>query len=68
MGICGSVPAEDAEAKKRSHAIDRALAEDQQRLRRECKILLLGMLIFVIFELELKRSHLYACDASADLF
>lgn len=43
MGICGSTPSEDAEAKKRSQAIDKALAEDQQRLRRECKILLLGI-------------------------
>ena len=43
MGICGSTPSEEAEAKKKSQAIDRALQEDQQRLRRECKILLLGM-------------------------
>ncbi|KAI9671645.1 MAG: Guanine nucleotide-binding protein alpha-2 subunit [Alyxoria varia] len=42
MGICASAPAEDQEAKKRSQAIDRGLAEDQQRLRKECKILLLG--------------------------
>lgn len=29
--------------KKRSQAIDRTLEEDSKKLRRECKILLLGM-------------------------
>lgn len=43
MGICGSTPTDDGEAKKRSQAIDRALEDDQRKLRRECKILLLGM-------------------------
>lgn len=33
----------DVEQKKRSQAIDRKLEEDSKRLRRECKILLLGM-------------------------
>jgi len=33
---------EDAEQKKRSQQIDRKLEEDSRRLRRECKILLLG--------------------------
>lgn len=33
---------EDAESKKRSQAIDKKLEEDSKRLRRECKILLLG--------------------------
>lgn len=44
MGICNSTNADDAELKKRSQAIDRALEEDSRRLRRECKILLLGTL------------------------
>ena len=44
MGICASTPTEDAEAKKRSQAIDRGLEEDSKKLRRECKILLLGTL------------------------
>lgn len=35
---------EDAEQKKRSQAIDKKLEEDSRRLRRECKILLLGTL------------------------
>lgn len=45
MGACGSTEAgvEDTEQKKRSQAIDRKLEEDSKRLRRECKILLLGM-------------------------
>lgn len=47
MGACGSKEvaggAEDGEQKKRSQAIDRKLEEDSKRLRRECKILLLGM-------------------------
>jgi hypothetical protein len=33
---------DDAEQKKRSQAIDKKLEEDSKRLRRECKILLLG--------------------------
>lgn len=33
---------DDVEHKKRSQAIDRKLEEDSRRLRRECKILLLG--------------------------
>ena len=36
---------EDVEQKKRSQAIDRKLEEDSRRLRRECKILLLGKLV-----------------------
>lgn len=35
---------DDLEQKKRSQAIDRKLEEDSRRLRRECKILLLGTL------------------------
>lgn len=35
---------EEEDQKKRSQAIDRALDEDSKRLRRECKILLLGKL------------------------
>ena len=42
MGLCMSTNTDDAELKKRSQAIDRALEEDSRRLRRECKILLLG--------------------------
>lgn len=44
MGICMSSSPEDGEQKKRSQAIDRKLEEDSRRLRRECKILLLGTL------------------------
>jgi guanine nucleotide-binding protein G(i) subunit alpha len=42
MGMCMSTNTDEAELKKRSQAIDRALEEDSRRLRRECKILLLG--------------------------
>jgi hypothetical protein len=43
MGICmSSADNQDADQKKRSQAIDRKLEEDSRRLRRECKILLLG--------------------------
>jgi len=42
MGICMSTANDDLEQKKRSQAIDRKLEEDSRRLRRECKILLLG--------------------------
>lgn len=37
-----STNADETELKKRSAAIDRQLEEDSRRLRRECKILLLG--------------------------
>ena len=42
MGACGSTEVDDAEAKKRTQMIDKGLEEDSKRLRRECKILLLG--------------------------
>jgi guanine nucleotide-binding protein subunit alpha len=38
--------AEETEQKKRSQMIDRTLEEDSRKLRRECKILLLGMCYF----------------------
>jgi guanine nucleotide-binding protein subunit alpha len=43
MGLCMSTNNDDVEQKKRSQAIDRKLEEDSRRLRRECKILLLGI-------------------------
>ena len=43
MGACQSNNStEDAEQKKRSQMIDRTLEEDSKKLKRECKILLLG--------------------------
>lgn len=36
---------EEMEQKKKSQAIDRILEEDSKKLRRECKILLLGMVM-----------------------
>ncbi|KUI62956.1 Guanine nucleotide-binding protein alpha-3 subunit [Cytospora mali] len=42
MGSCMSKNSEDLEQKKRSQKIDKDLEEDSKRLRRECKILLLG--------------------------
>jgi guanine nucleotide-binding protein G(i) subunit alpha len=53
MGACMSSSSEEAEQKKRSQKIDKDLEEDSKRLRRECKILLLGMS---------DRSALYPCD------
>lgn len=43
MGACMSSNSEETEQKKRSQKIDKDLEEDSKRLRRECKILLLGM-------------------------
>jgi guanine nucleotide-binding protein G(i) subunit alpha len=43
MGACMSTDAAETEQKKRSQMIDKKLEEDSRRLRRECKILLLGM-------------------------
>lgn len=43
MGACMSTGgAEDGDQKKKSQVIDRNLEEDSKKLRRECKILLLG--------------------------
>ncbi|KAI9691969.1 MAG: Guanine nucleotide-binding protein alpha-2 subunit [Bogoriella megaspora] len=42
MGNCASKSDEDGEMKKRSQMIDKKLEEDSRRLKRECKILLLG--------------------------
>ena len=42
MGACMSTNSEQEEQKKQSQAIDKILEEDSRRLRRECKILLLG--------------------------
>lgn len=42
MGACMSSNSEEVEQKKRSQKIDKDLEEDSKRLRRECKILLLG--------------------------
>ena len=44
MGACMSTNSEEDEQRKRSQMIDRRLDEDNRRLRRECKILLLGMI------------------------
>ena len=46
MGACVSSNAEETEQKKRSQMIDRALEEDSKKLRRECKILLLGRYVY----------------------
>lgn len=42
MGSCMSKSSEETDQKKRSQKIDKDLEEDSKRLRRECKILLLG--------------------------
>lgn len=43
MGACqSSENSEEEEKKKRSRTIDQKLEEDARRLRKECKILLLG--------------------------
>jgi hypothetical protein len=43
MGACMSSSNDEVEQKKKSQAIDKQLEEDSKRLRKECKILLLGM-------------------------
>lgn len=42
MGACVSHDNDGVEQKKKSQAIDKILEEDSKRLRKECKILLLG--------------------------
>lgn len=44
MGACMSSSSDGTDQKKRSQKIDKDLEEDSKRLRKECKILLLGML------------------------
>lgn len=45
MGACQSIQdGDEEEKKKRSRQIDAKLLEDERRLRKECKILLLGMI------------------------
>ena len=46
MGACqSSQDNEEEEKKKRSRMIDAKLEEDSRRLRKECKILLLGKIL-----------------------
>lgn len=46
MGSCfSSEKAGDGEERKRSQMIDKTLYEDARKLRRECKILLLGLFV-----------------------
>jgi guanine nucleotide-binding protein G(i) subunit alpha len=40
MGLCLS--ADEKEDRQRSHKIDKSIEEDNRRMKRECKILLLG--------------------------
>lgn len=58
MGGClssaGSGSDEIMEQKKKSQAIDRVLEEDMKRLKKECKILLLGIPFFPILPLALR--------------
>jgi guanine nucleotide-binding protein G(i) subunit alpha len=52
MGACMSSDNEEMEQKKkRSQMIDKKLEEDSRRLRRECKILLLGKSWVDLFDL-----------------
>jgi hypothetical protein len=43
MGVCQSTSAEDAEAAKRNKEIDQMLAREGREMRKEVKLLLLGM-------------------------
>ena len=65
MGICMSTNNEDVEQKKRSQAIDRKLEEDSRRLRRECKILLLGKQLSDAPLRTLANTHLQALARAA---
>lgn len=42
MGACFSTEGDDSEARKRTAVIDRKIEDDARRLKKECKILLLG--------------------------
>lgn len=50
MGACMSSNSEETEQKKRSQKIDKDLEEDSKRLRRECKILLLGTWVTALLQ------------------
>jgi hypothetical protein len=70
MGACMSSNVEDLEQKKRSQQIDRRLEEDSRRLRRECKILLLGMSLIAVDtsdSFRLRREwQVYNCQTNED--
>lgn len=57
MGLCMSASSEEAEMKKVSQKIDKELEEDSKRLRRECKILLLGKLSAIRLFVALRFLH-----------
>ena len=52
---------DEEDQKKRSQAIDRVLDEDSKRLRRECKILLLGKRLQQISSGSWDRLVAFAC-------
>lgn len=49
MGACASV--QDRTALERSAEIDRQIEEDSRRFRKECKILLLGAFLLLLFSI-----------------
>ena len=51
----GEQEEEEAEQKKKSQAIDKILEEDSRRLRKECKILLLGARTLILLQSSLWR-------------
>ena len=64
MGACQSIQdGDEEEKKKRSRQIDAKLLEDERKLRKECKILLLGM---IMWGSELGRGQLLAGSPPAD--
>ena len=65
MGACmSSESSEELEKKKRSRAIDAKLEEDSKRVRKECKILLLGKEVTLTF-LELLANMYKAPEKAA---
>lgn len=63
MGACMSSNNEAAEQKKQSQAIDKILEEDSKRLRKECKILLLGEAGNTKAALRRAKLHSFRCVA-----
>ena len=68
MGACMSSNVEDTEQRKRSQMIDKKLEEDSKRLRRECKILLLGEYLKFISRSRGQRQNLFIANIHRNRF
>lgn len=69
MGLC--ISREERELRNRSAAIDRVIEEDAKKMRKECKILLLGntfdFFFLVFFWLDIKENTELATNTNISI-